>query len=100
MSNKLQDAIHGCMLAIMRRSGVQISFEQMEAIKVDCDGLANAILELVREESLVPAKRLQKATLDAFKAMEQDIEHLEKQIEYLIKISGVDPNQLEETLKP
>lgn len=64
------------MLSILRRGGVSVTFEQMEAMKIDCDMLVNAIIEAIREESLVPIKKLQKATLDAFEAMEKDIEDI------------------------
>jgi len=71
-----KESVNGCMLSILRRGGVSVTFEQMEAMKIDCDMLVNAIIEAIREESLVPIKKLQKATLDAFEAMEKDIEDI------------------------
>jgi len=50
---------------------------------VDCDRLADAILEACRTEALVPAKKLQGATLDAFKAIEAEIEAIEEKVKHL-----------------
>ena len=89
--DKLNEVFTGCMYSILRKIGIPPTVEQLDTLKIECETMAQAFRVAAREESREMSKKLQGATLEAFKLMEKDIKDLEKRIDKIDEVASTEP---------